>query len=66
MYVCMYSNSNDEEYVFTNYVCSDTMIIRRKVKGVQQSQAAALPRHQPEKQTDKTNHAQMEQTYKKH
>ena len=36
---------------------------KRKVQGVLQSQAAALPRHQDEEETDKTKQAQIEQTY---
>ena len=36
------------------------------VQGVPQSQAAALPRHQKEEETDKTKQAQIEQTYEKH
>ena len=39
---------------------------KRKVKGVPQSQTAALPRHQDEEETDKTKQAQIEQTYEKH
>ena len=39
---------------------------KRKVKGVPQSQAAVLPRHQEEEETDKTKQAQIEQTYEKH
>ena len=39
---------------------------QRKVQGVPQSQAAALPRHQEEEETDKTKQAQIEQTYEKH
>ena len=39
---------------------------KRKVQGVPQSQAAALPRHQEEEETDKTKQAQIEQTYEKH
>ena len=31
-----------------------------------QSQAAALPRHQEEEETDKTEQAQLEQTYEKY
>ena len=31
-----------------------------------QSQAAALPRHQKEEETDQTKQAQIEQTYEKH
>ena len=38
---------------------------KRKVKGVPQSQAAALPRPQEEEDTDKTKQAQIEQTYEK-
>ena len=37
---------------------------KRKVQGVPQSQAAALPRHQEE--TEKTKQAQIEQMYEKH
>ena len=37
-----------------------------KVQGVPQSQAAALPRHQEEEETDKTKQAQIGQTYEKH
>ena len=39
---------------------------KRKVKGVPQSQTAALPRHQEEEETDKAKQAQIEQTYEKH
>ena len=39
---------------------------KRKVQGVPQSQAAALPRHQEEEKTDKTKQAKIEQMYKKH
>ena len=39
---------------------------KRKVQGVLQSQAAALPRHQEEEKTDKTKQAQIEQTYEKY
>ena len=39
---------------------------KRKVQGVPQSQAAALPRHQEEEETDKTIQVQIEQTYEKH
>ena len=39
---------------------------KRKVQGVPQSQAEALPRHQVEKVTDRTKQAQIEQTYEKH
>ena len=39
---------------------------KRKVQGVPQSQAAAIPRHKKEAETDKTKHAQIEQTYEKH
>ena len=38
----------------------------RNVQRVSQSQTAALPRHQEEEETDKTQQAQIEQTYKKH
>ena len=36
-----------------------------KVQAVSLSQAAALPRHQEEEETDKTKQAQIEQTYVK-
>ena len=39
---------------------------RRKVQGVLQSQAAALPKHQEEEKTDKTKQTPIEQTYEKH
>ena len=39
---------------------------KRKVQGLPQSQIAALPRHQEEKETDKSKQAQIEQTYEKH
>ena len=39
---------------------------KRKVQGVQQSQTAALPRHQEKEETGKTKQAQIEQTYEKH
>ena len=39
---------------------------KRKVQGVQQSQAAALPRPQEEEETDKSKQAQTEQMYEKH
>ena len=39
---------------------------KRKVQGVQQSQTAALPRHQEEEETDKTKQAQIEQKYEKY
>ena len=39
---------------------------KRKVQGVPQSQAAALPRRQEQEETDKTKQAQIEQTYEKH
>ena len=39
---------------------------KRKVQGVPQSETAALPRHQEEKETDKSKQAQIEQTYEKH
>ena len=39
---------------------------KRKVQGVPQSQTAALPRPQEEKETDKTKQEQTEQTYEKH
>ena len=39
---------------------------KRKVQGVPQSQAAALPRHQEEEETYITKPAQTEQTFKEH
>ena len=39
---------------------------KKKVQKVPQSQAAALPRHHEEEETDKTKQAQIEQTYEKH
>ena len=39
---------------------------KRKVRGMPESQTAALPRHQKEEETDKTKQAQIEQTYEKH
>ena len=54
------------------FICSLFRSIRvcekgkRKVQGVPQSQAVALPRHQEEEKTDKTKQAQIEQTYEKH
>ena len=39
---------------------------KRKVQGVAQSQAAALPRHQEEEEIDKTKQAQIERMYEKH
>ena len=39
---------------------------KRKVQGMPQSQATALPGHQEEEETDKTKQAQIEQTYEKH
>ena len=38
----------------------------REIQGVQQSQAAALSRHQDEEETDKTKQAQIEQMYEKY
>ena len=39
---------------------------KRKIQGVPQSQAAALPKQEEEEKTDKTKQAQIEQTYEKH
>ena len=36
---------------------------KRKIQLVPQSHAPALPRHQEEEETDKTEQAQIEQTY---
>ena len=44
--------------------CHDHKKERRKVQGVPHSQTAALPRHQEEKETDKSKQAQIEQTNK--
>ena len=49
-------NAQDPEYIKG----------KRKVQGVQQSQAAALPRHEEEEETDKTKQAQIKQTCEKH
>ena len=38
---------------------------KRKVKGVPQSQTAALPRQQEDEESDKTKQAQIEQMYEK-
>ena len=38
----------------------------RKVQGVPQSEAIALPRHEEEEETDQTKQAQIEQRYEKH
>ena len=38
----------------------------RKIQGVPQSQTAALPRLQEERETDKSKQAQTKQTYEKH
>ena len=38
---------------------------KRNVEGVPQPQAAAIPRHQEEEETDNTKQAQIEQTYEK-
>ena len=38
---------------------------RRKVRGVPQSQTAALPRPQEEEETDKSKQEQIEQTFEK-
>ena len=39
---------------------------KKKVQGIPQSQTAPLPKHQEEKETDKTKQAEIEQTYEKH
>ena len=39
---------------------------KRKVQSVQQSQTAALLRHQEEEEIDKPKQAQIKQTYEKH
>ena len=51
------------EYATTMQQSSETG--KRKVQGMPQSQAAALPRHQEEKETDKTKQAQIEQMCEK-
>ena len=38
---------------------------KRTVQRVPQSQSAALPRHQEEEQSDKTNQAKKKQAYEK-
>ena len=40
--------------------------VRKKVQEVPQLQAAALPRHQEEEETDETKQAQIEQMHEKH
>ena len=52
-------------WCFMSFTILFKIKIREKVQGVPQSQAAALPRHQEEEETDKTKQAQIEQTYKK-
>ena len=49
-----------------NFVCNRGKKGKRTVQEVPQSQAAALPRHQKEEETDKTKEAQIKQTYEKH
>ena len=39
---------------------------KRKVQGVPQSQTTALPRHQEEEETGKSEQTQIKQTYEKH
>ena len=39
---------------------------KKKVQGVPQWQTAILLIHKEEEETDKTKHAQIEQTYEKH
>ena len=39
---------------------------KRKVQGVPRSQTAALPKHQEEKETDKSKQVQIDKTYEKH
>ena len=58
---------------WTQLLCSYEMTTKakkkygkRKVQGMPQSQTAALPRHQDEEKTDKSNQAQIEQTFEKH
>ena len=53
-------------YVLTVLYANLFKKVKRKVQGVPQSQAAALPRHQEEEETDKTKQAQIEQKYEKH
>ena len=53
-------------YIFRVFQISSGKKGKRKVQGVPQSQTAALPRNQEEKETDKTKQAQIEQTYEKH
>ena len=53
-------------FIFTTYGTCIKKKGKRRVQGVPQSQTAALPRHQKEEETDKSKHAQTEQTYEKH
>ena len=39
---------------------------KRKVQGLPQSQTAPFPWYQEEEETDKSQQAQIEQTYEKH
>ena len=55
-----------EKLDFSDYFLKHLNNGERKVQGVPQSQAAALPWHQEEERTDKTKQAQIEQTYEKH
>ena len=41
-------------------------MVRENSRGVPQSQAAALPRHHEEEETDKFKQAEIKQTYEKH
>ena len=41
---------------------SNELKSKRKVQGVPQSKAAALPRHQEDEETDKTKQTQIKQT----
>ena len=49
--------------MWNNVVCIKG---KRKVQGMQQSQAAAHHRHEEEDETNKTKQAQIEQTREKH
>ena len=56
------------EHTFSHAVAYTFTIPKKskiKVQRAPQSQAAALPRHQEEEETDKIKQAQIEQTYEK-
>ena len=76
-----YWPSRGSTYIVTLFVKSCTVLVtnvffffseqlckkgKRKVQVVPQSQTAAHPRHQKEKETDKAKQAQIKQTHEKH